>query len=173
MTDPRQRFKSFWWGRRRKRKLAGDYTSDEDHAEVQMSYDIGDNMDELVAFAKAEVAKMLGTDPAPGDSRRPNPTPYSRTSTVPTAAAPPASPAAPAPATSTMAASARPASPTRSAYAAPSSRGQLAAGIAKCGQCGIRLTPREVDYLNRNPRAIRYCYPCTRGGAAPKPEEPR
>lgn len=125
MTDPRERFKSFWWGRRRKRKLAGPYTSDEDHAEVQMSYDIGDNMDELVSFAKAEVAKMLGNDPAPGDAPRPNPTP----------------------------------SP-------PSSRGQLVAGTAKCENCGKVLTPREVDYLNRNPSAIRWCYPCVKGGAA-------
>lgn len=163
MTDPRERFKSFWWGRRRKRKLAGDYTSDEDHAEVQMSYDVGDNMDELVAFAKAEVANMLGNDPAPGDVPRPTPTPSSPTSTVPTAAAPSARAAAPAPATSTMAASARAASPTRSAYAAPSSRGQLVAGTAKCGQCGIMLTPREADFLNKHPQAIRYCYRCTRG----------
>lgn len=166
MTDPRERFKSFWWGRRRKRKLAGPYTSDEDHAEVQMSYDIGDNMDELVAFAKAEVAKMLGNDPAPGGAPRPNPTPSSPTPHVSTAAAPSANPAAPGPATSTMAASARAASPTRSAYAPAHSRGRLVAGTAKCENCGKVLTPREVDYLNRNPRAIRYCYPCIKGGAA-------
>lgn len=124
-TDPRQRLAEFVWGERRKRPGPGSYTSDESHAEVRMSVDVGDNFDDLVAYAKDQVRRILGPEPPKGDAPRPNPTP----------------------------------SP-------PSSRGQLVAGTAKCENCGKVLTPREVDYLNRNPRAIRWCYPCVKGGAA-------